>query len=65
MNYEAILNAYWPVIEQAIEVQKHYNGKLDGVPKICPDVTGEMIKALVKARLKYPLTRTVEECQQL
>lgn len=51
MNYEAILNAYWPVIEKAIEVQKHYRNK------ICPDVTGEMIKELLKARSKYPIIR--------
>ena len=58
MNYEQILNAYWPVIEAAIEVQKHYNGRLDGVPKICPDVTAKMIKELIKARSKYPIERS-------
>jgi len=55
-----ILDTYWPVIEKAIEVQAHYNGKKDGIPKICPDVTGEMITELIKARTKLPLKREVE-----
>lgn len=56
-----ILDIYWPVIEKAIEVQAHYNGKDDGVPKICPDVTGEMIEELIKARKACPVKRELKE----
>jgi len=60
---DEILNTYWPVIEKAIEVQAFYNGTKDGVKigtaKICPDVTGELIEELVKARLKCPVKREV------
>ena len=59
-DYKRILDTYWPVIEKAIEVQAHYNGRGDGVVKICPDVTGEMITELIKARKALPLKREVE-----
>ena len=55
-----ILDTYWPVIEKAIEVQAYYNGRKDGVKKICPDVTAEMIIALIEARKKLPIKREVE-----
>jgi hypothetical protein len=61
MNYKEILDAYWPVIEDCIEIQKHYAGKLDGEPKIAPNVSGRMIESLVKARKKYPLKREIVE----
>ena len=55
-----ILDTYWPVIEKAIEVQAYYNGRKDGVVKICPNITGEMIEELIKARKALPLNREVE-----
>jgi len=55
-----ILDTYWPVIEKAIEVQAYYNGRKDGVVKICPNITGEMIEELIKARKALPLKREVE-----
>ena len=62
-SFENILNVYWPVIEKAIEVQAYYNGTKGGAnigtAKICPDVTGEMIEALVKARIQCPIKREV------
>ena len=54
-----ILDTYWPVIEKAIEVQAYYNGRKDGVIKICPNITGEMIEELIKARKALPLKREV------
>lgn len=57
LDYKEILDAYWPVIEKAIEVQAHYNGVDDGVVKVCPDVTGQMIQELIKARKAFPLKR--------
>ena len=54
-----ILDTYWPVIEKAIEVQAYYNGRKDGVVKICPNITGEMIEELIKARKALPLKREV------
>ena len=59
-DYKAILDTYWPVIEKAIEVQGYYNGNKDGVQKICSDITGEMINALIKARKACPIKREVE-----
>ena len=59
MNYKDILDAYWPVIEACIDVQKHYAGELDGVKKIAPDVSGKMIEELIKARKAYPIKREV------
>ena len=59
-DYKAILDTYWPVIEKAIEVQAHYNGRNGSEPKICPDVTGEMITELIKARKACPIKREVE-----
>ena len=58
-----ILDAYWPVIEKCIEIQVYYAGKADqkyyknGEPAqlICPDITGEMIEALIKARKSHPI----------
>lgn len=62
-SFEDILNIYWPVIEKAIKVQEHYNGTKDGAKVgkalICPDATGEMIEALVKARIEFPIKREV------
>lgn len=52
MNEADILNIYWPVIEAAIKVQEHYTK-----PIICPDVTGKMIEALIKARKACPVKR--------
>jgi len=57
MNEKIILDVYWPVIEEAIKVQSYYNGHGDGVKKICPDVTGQMIIALIKARKACPVKR--------
>jgi len=55
---EEILNTYWPVIEKAIEVQAYYNGRAIGQDaKIAPNVTGELIEALVKARVACPVKR--------
>ena len=54
-----ILDTYWPVIEKAIEVQAYYSGRKDGVVKICPNITGEMIEELIKARKALPLKREV------
>ena len=54
-----ILDTYWPVIEKAIEVQAYYNGRKDGVVKVCPNITGEMIEELIKARKALPLKREV------
>lgn len=58
-DYKLILDTYWPVIEKAIEVQAYYNGRKDGVVKICPNITGEMIEELIKARKALPLKREV------
>lgn len=56
-DHKKILDTYWPVIEAAIEVQAYYNGRRDGVVKICPDVTGKMIEELIKARKALPVKR--------
>ena len=47
-DYKRILDTYWPVIEKAIEVQAYYNGRGDGVVKVCPNITSEMINELIK-----------------
>ena len=61
MNYKDILDAYWPVIEACIDIQGHYSGKIDGVMKIAPDVSGKMIEELIKARTAFPLKREIVE----
>lgn len=58
-DHKFILDTYWPVIEKAIEVQAYYNGRKDGVVKICPNITGEMIEELIKARKACPVKREV------
>jgi len=55
---QIILDTYWPVIEKAIAVQAFYNGRKDGVKKICADVVGELIEELIKARKALPIERT-------
>jgi hypothetical protein len=59
LSKENILDTYWPVIEAAVEVQAYYNGRKDGVVKICPDVTCEMITRLIAARKACPVQREV------
>lgn len=60
IDYKAILDNYWPVIEEAIKVQDHYAGspKTGVAPKICPDATGKLIETLIKCRLNMPIKRT-------
>lgn len=49
-DYKAILDTYWPVIEKAIEVRKHYMGENEGDPKrVCSDVVGALIVELNKS----------------
>jgi hypothetical protein len=51
MSEDDILNIYWPVIEEAINVQEYYK------TRICPDVTGKMLEELTKARKACPVKR--------
>jgi len=52
-RFNHILDVYFPVITHIGEVQAWYNGRDDGVAKIYPNVTGELIKRLIKARKIY------------
>lgn len=61
MDEKQILDTYWPVIEEVIELQAFYNGTKDRVPKIAPDSILPLMKALIKARKEMPVKRTVEE----
>ena len=58
-HLEKILDVYWPVIEEARKVRDYYGGVDDGVLKICPDVTGEMITAINKAEKQMNVRRQV------
>lgn len=65
LDYKILLDAYWPVIEACIEMQKDYLGKSDKYTKgyrICPDSVGEVINQLIHARKKHPIKR-VEQWQ--
>ena len=46
-----VLDAYWPVIEAAVELRDHYVGK------ICPDSVAHIIEAINKAQKALPITR--------
>ncbi len=56
-DYKKFLDAYFPLIESCIEVQAWYLGRLDGTPKIAPDVVGKMIDNLIKARQTINIQR--------
>ena len=44
-----MLDKYFPVIELARKVKMYYCGTLDGQPRVCSDVVGELIAELGKA----------------
>ena len=56
---EDVIDAYYPVLEQIESVQKWYNGGLDGTPKICPDITADLISKFIKARQSFNIIRKV------
>jgi len=59
-DYKLILDTYWPVIEQAIEVRKHYMGENKGEPlKVCSDVVGSLITELNKATSQLNIKREI------
>lgn len=60
-QFKEYLDQYFGVIELARKVSMYYCGTLDGQPKICSDVVGEMIAELRNADSKGKLIRTDEE----
>ena len=76
LDYQKIINIYWPVIEAAIEVQKDYAGgkkivRENGIEKeiekparIAPNSVGYLIETLIRARLKMPIKREIVEIKE-
>jgi len=68
LDYEKILNIYWPVIEACQEIQADYLGKLPNKhkdkPRIAPDSVGHMINMLIQARLKMPIKREIVQIEE-
>lgn len=58
---ELILGNYWPIIEAARKVRAHYDGSLDGIRKVCPDASGELIEALNLAERTLMVERTQDD----
>jgi len=48
-----IIDIYYPVLLGIGDVQAWYNGRYDGVAKVCPNVTGELIVRFIRARKAY------------
>ena len=52
---------YYPVIRAARRLKRHYLGALDGVPRVAPDESVELFKALAEADAKGKIVREDDE----
>lgn len=54
---QEILDTYFGVIELARKVRAYYSGDLTGVPRVCSDIVGELIKELNSSEQKMKIVR--------
>jgi len=52
-RFHNIINIYYPALLGIGDVQAWYNGRYDGVSKVCPNVTGELIVRYIRPRKAY------------
>lgn len=57
MDFKSIFDQYYPVIEAARRVKCYYGGLLDGQPRVCSDIVGELIVILNKADKQGKIVR--------
>ena len=60
-NVDQYFDQYYPVIEKARKVKAYYAGKLDGQPRICSDVVGELITAIIKSDKQGKIVKDEDE----